>query len=153
MAHDYRALAETVYGIFERGAVDELTNVFATDYIDHEEIPGSTSTGIDLVADWVKMSSAALPDAHYTLESVVGSGDEAVCRVRLTGTHQDELFGIPATGKKIDVLIMDWVRLNASGQVVEHWGVMQEGALMAQLGIPAQPTAIDLTTPATAVTT
>jgi predicted ester cyclase len=99
------------------------------------------------------MSKAALPDARYTIESAVGTGDEAVCRVRLTGTHQGELFGIPATGKKIDVLIMDWVRLNASGQVVEHWGVMQESALMAQLGIPTQPTSIDLTTPATAVTT
>ena len=148
MAHDYRAIAQTVYDIFERGAADELTTVFATDYVDHEELPGTDAAGIELVAEWVRMSTAALPDAHYELESVVGSGDEAVCRVRLTGTHQGELFGIPATGNKVDVLIIDWVRLNASGQVVEHWGVMQEGALMAQLGVTA-PQSIDLTTPAT----
>jgi predicted ester cyclase len=59
------------------------------------------------------------------------------------------MFGIPATGNKIDVLLMDWVRLTPDGQVAEHWGTMQESKLMAQLGIPTQAT-IDLTTPATA---
>src|SRR3954471_11093420 len=149
MAHDYRALAEQVYGIFERGAAQEVNAVFAPGFIEHDELPGSTATGLDLVTEWIEMSRSALPDARYTIESVVGSGDEAVCRVRLTGTHQGELFGIPATGRKIDILLMDWVRLAADGRVVEHWGVMQEGALMAQLGMTA-PTTIDLTRPATA---
>jgi predicted ester cyclase len=150
MAHDYRALAETVYSIFERGAVNELEGVFAPGFIEHDELPGSTATGIDLVAEWVQMSHSSMPDARYTIESVVGSGDEACCRVRLTATHQGELMGVPATGNKIDVLLMDWVRLAPNGQVVEHWGTFQESKLMAQIGIPAQPTTIDLTTPAEA---
>ncbi|MBK5307957.1 MAG: ester cyclase [Frankiaceae bacterium] len=148
MAHDYRALAERVYSIFERGAVDELTTVFAPGFIEHDELPGSTATNIDLVREWVQMSRTSMPDARYTIESVVGSGDDACCRVRLTGTHQGEMLGMPATGNKIDILLMDWVRLTADGQVAEHWGVMQEGALMAQLGVMA-PQTIDLTTPAT----
>jgi steroid delta-isomerase-like uncharacterized protein len=149
MAHDYRALAESVYSIFERGATDELAAVFAPGFIEHDELPGSAATGIDLVTEWVQMSRSSMPDARYTIESVVGNGDEACCRVRLTGTHQGEMFGIPATGNKIDVLLMDWVRLTPDGQVAEHWGTMQESKLMAQLGIPTQAT-IDLTTPATA---
>jgi len=101
------------------------------------------------VVEWVKMSTNAFPDARYMLESVVGHGNEAVCRVRLTGTHRGEVFGIPGTGRKIDILLMDWVRLTNDGQVAEHWGTMQESKLMAQIGIPAQATPIDLTTPAT----
>jgi steroid delta-isomerase-like uncharacterized protein len=148
MAHDYRAIAERVYGIFERGAVDELTEVFAPGFIEHDELPGSTATGIDLVAEWVRMSRSSMPDARYTIESVVGAGDEAVCRVRCTATHQGEMFGIPATGNRIDVMLMDWVRLTPDGQIAEHWGTMEESKLMAQIGIPTQATAIDLTTPA-----
>jgi steroid delta-isomerase-like uncharacterized protein len=149
MAHDYRALAETVYSIFERGATDELPAVFAPGFIEHDELPGSDATGIDLVTEWVQMSRTAMPDARYTIESVVADGDQVCCRVRLTATHQGELFGIPATGNKIDVLLMDWVRLTPDGQVAEHWGMFQESKMMAQIGIPTQATSIDLTTPAT----
>jgi predicted ester cyclase len=149
MAHDYRTIAETVYGIFERGATEELTTVFAPGFIEHDELPGFTGTGIDLVTEWVRRSRTALPDARYAIESVVGNGLEAVVRVRLTGTHKGELFGIPATGKKVDVLLMDWVRLARNGQIVEHWGLMQESTLMTQLGVAAPPATIDLTTPAT----
>ncbi|MDT7539503.1 MAG: hypothetical protein QOI82_3088 [Actinomycetota bacterium] len=149
MAHDYTAIAEQVYDIFERGATGELPLVFTPDFIEHDELPGSTATGLDLLVEWVQMSRRALPDARYTIESVVGSGNEAACRVRLTGTHRGEMFGIPATGHKVDVQLMDWVRLSPDGKVVEHWGTMQESKLMAQLGIPTQPTAIDLTAPAT----
>ena len=149
MAHDVRTLAEAVYSVFERGAVDELPSLFAPGFIEHDELPGSTATGIDLVTEWVQMSRTALPDARYTIESIVQSGDEACCRVRMTGTHQGELFGIPATGKAVDVMLMDWVRIAPDGRVAEHWGLMQEGVLMAQLGVSA-PATIDLTTPATA---
>ncbi|HUP99262.1 MAG TPA: ester cyclase [Aeromicrobium sp.] len=152
MAHDYRAIAETVYSIFERGATDELTTVFAPGFIEHDELPGSTASGIDLVAEWVQTSRSSMPDARYTIESVVGSGDEACCRVRMTGTHKGEMFGIPPTGNKIDIQLMDWVRLTPNGQIVEHWGSMQESKLMEQLGVAA-PQSIDLTTPATLLTT
>jgi predicted ester cyclase len=149
MAHDYRAMAERIYSIFERGAVDELQGVFAPGFIEHEELSGSDAVGIDLVVEWVNMSTTAFPDARYMLESVVGQGDEAVCRVRLTGTHRGPVFGIPATGNKVDVLIMDWVRLTDDGQVAEHWGAMEESKLMQQLGVAAPPAQIDLTTPTT----
>jgi predicted ester cyclase len=131
MAHDYRAIAPT--------------------FIEHDELPGSAATGLDLVKEWVQMSRTALPGAKYRIESVVGSGNEAVCRVRLTGTHRGVLFGIPATGKKVDILLMDWVRLSPTGQITEHWGTMQESKLLEQLGVmPAQT--IDLTTPARVTT-
>jgi predicted ester cyclase len=149
MAHDYKAIAERVYRIFETGAIDELQGVFAPGFVEHDELPGSDATGIDLVVEWVQMSTTAFPDARYTIESVIGNGNECVCRVRLTGTHQGEAFGLPASGNKVDVLLMDWVRLTDLGQVVEHWGTMQESKLMAQIGIPTQATSIDLTTPAT----
>jgi predicted ester cyclase len=152
MAHDYRAIAEKVYDIFERGAVDELAPAFAPTFIEHDELPGSTATGLELVKEWVQTTNRALPGARYKIESVVGSGNEAVCRVRLTGNHRGELFGIPATGKKVDILLMDWVRLTPKGQIAEHWGLMQESVLMAQLGA-ATPQTIDLTAPATAKAT
>jgi steroid delta-isomerase-like uncharacterized protein len=145
MGRDYRGLAEQVYDIFERGAADELSTVFEPDLIEHDELPGTTATGRELVAEWVTLLSKAFPDARYTIQSAVGSGDEAVYRVRFTATHRGEFLGIPATGRKVDVLLMDWIRIGPTDRVAEHWGAMQESKLMAQLGIPQQATSIDLT--------
>jgi steroid delta-isomerase-like uncharacterized protein len=145
MGRDYRGLAEHVYDIFERGAADELSTVFEPDFIEHDELPGTTATGRELVAEWVTMSKLAFPDARYEIQSAVSSGDEAVYLVRFTGTHRGEFLGIPATGRKVDVLLMDWIRIGPTDRVGEHWGTMQESKLMAQLGVPQQVASIDLT--------
>lgn len=146
MTHNHRALAEQVYGIFTRGAVDELPQVFAADYVEHELLPGSTATGTAAVAEWVQMTTTGISGVNYRIDSVVGSGDEVCCRVQLTGKHTGELFGAPATGNDIDVMIIDWVRLDDEGKVVEHWGAFHESEFMSQIGIvPGAEATVDLT--------
>jgi predicted ester cyclase len=43
------------------------------------------------------------------------SGDKVVARVRGTGTHQDEFMGMPATGKSVDVQLIDIIRFGDGG--------------------------------------
>jgi predicted ester cyclase len=50
----------------------------------------------------------------------------------MSGTHQGEFSGIPATGKKATLLAFDRIRVKG-GKVVEHWGVTDTGAMMEQL--------------------
>lgn len=50
----------------------------------------------------------------------------------MTGTHQGEFMGMPATGRTINVGIGDYMRFD-NGLVVEHWGVTDTGAMMQQL--------------------
>ena len=45
----------------------------------------------------------AFPDLHITVEDLIAEGDKIVGRVTLTGTHQGDLMGIPATGKKVSI--------------------------------------------------
>ena len=44
-------------------------------------------------------------------------------------------MGIPATGKPIDVELIDIVRVNSSGKVAEHWGIVDDATMMRQLGV------------------
>jgi steroid delta-isomerase-like uncharacterized protein len=150
MAHNYRKLAEHVYDIFTRGAVDELPGVFATDFIEHQEVPGADGTPLGAVTQWVQMSTTGLSNLNYRIDSVVGSGNQVVCRVQLQGTHTGEFMGVPATGNKVDVMIMDWVRLTDDGKIAEHWGCGEDMRLMEQLGLTAGASTIDLTQKATA---
>ncbi len=41
----------------------------------------------------------AFPDFQITIEDSIAEGDRVVLREILSGTHQGELIGIPATGK------------------------------------------------------
>jgi predicted ester cyclase len=71
-------------------------------------------------------------------EDVLVSGDTAVARVRATGTHQGEFLGMPATGRRIDVPVIDIMRFGDDGLVREHWGLFDSLGMMQQLGaIPA----------------
>jgi predicted ester cyclase len=61
-------------------------------------------------------------------------------KFRLTGTHQGDFFGIPATGKQVDIYEVGVFRLE-HGQVVEGWFMADELGLIEQLGVewPRQP--------------
>ena len=53
---------------------------------------------------------------------------------RERGTHQGEFNGIPATGKKVSIEMMDRVRTR-DGKAVEHWGCSDDLGMMTQLGV------------------
>jgi predicted ester cyclase len=58
-----------------------------------------------------------------------------------TGTHEGDFMGIPPTGKRMSINVIDIIGM-ANGQGVEHWGVMDQMTMMQQLGlIPDGPPA------------
>ncbi len=76
----------------------------------------------------------AFPDLHVTVEDLIAEGDKIVGRVTLTGTHQGELMGIPATGKKVSFSEILIGRIS-NGKVVEEWEVTDTMSMMQQLGV------------------
>jgi steroid delta-isomerase-like uncharacterized protein len=68
---------------------------------------------------------------------MVAEGDTVVTYKTFTGTHWGEFMGIPATGKRVTVRVMDFIRIR-DGKVAEHWNIVDVAGLLAQLG--AMPT-------------
>src|SRR5262245_2834263 len=62
-----------------------------------------------------------MPDYHTAIEDLIAEGDKVVARVRITGTHTGDFYGIPPTGRHIDLSGIYIVRI-AAGKIVEHWG-------------------------------
>lgn len=75
----------------------------------------------------------AFPDRVDVIEHVVAEGDTVGLLFRLTATHAGNLFGIPPTGKKVDVYEIALLRI-VNGQMVEGWFMMDEAELLRQLG-------------------
>jgi steroid delta-isomerase-like uncharacterized protein len=76
---------------------------------------------------------AAFPDAELALEEVVVERDLIAFRSRMRGTHRGAFRGIPATGKKVDVRLLDMIRVE-NGMFVEQWGGPDLLDLLQQLG-------------------
>lgn len=108
--------------------VDEL---LSDDFIEHEEIPGLPANKAG-VRQMFEMFQAAFAGAQFEVDDVIADGDTVSVRARLTGTHHADFMGVPASGNKISVGIADYFRID-DGVMVEHWGVMDTGALMQQL--------------------
>jgi predicted ester cyclase len=75
----------------------------------------------------------AFPDRVDVIEEVIAEGDTVGLLFRLNATHAGNLFGIPPTGKKINVYEIALLRI-VNGQMVEGWFMMDEAALLRQLG-------------------
>jgi len=104
-------------------------------------LPGLAPTKAGVKA-FFRMYIAAFPDLRMDAEDVLTSGDKVVARSRATGTHQGEFMGIPATGKAVDVQLIDIIRFGDDGLAYEHWGVFDTMTMMQQLGaVPEGPPA------------
>jgi steroid delta-isomerase-like uncharacterized protein len=131
---DHAATLRRAYELINAGDVAGFGELLADDLVEHEETPGLAPTK-DGVLEFFRMYTAAFPDLRMDPEDVLQSGDKVVARLRVTGTHRDEFLGIPATGRRIDVQVIDIVRFGDDGLAHEHWGVFDVMTMMQQLGV------------------
>ena len=89
------------------------------------------------------MYRAAFPDLRMEVQDVLVSGDKAVARVRATGTHQGAFLGMAATGKSVDVQLIDITRFGGDGLAHEHWVSSTAGDDAAARRYPAKSPRID----------
>ena len=138
---DHAATVRRLYDLLGTGDVDRFSEFLADDFVEHEETPGLAPTK-EGVKEFFRMYLAAFPDLRMNAEDVLVSGDKVVARVRVRGTNKGAFMGMPATGKSVDLQLIDIFRFGDDGLVREHWGVIDALAMMQQLGVvPAGPPA------------
>jgi predicted ester cyclase len=94
---------------------------------------GVGAEAIQHVKDAIRDVHAMAPDMSFTIEDAVERGDTIWVRVRAQGTATGPFFG-PPSGRPIDITVVDIARI-VNGRIVEHWGVPDRFALLAQTGI------------------
>jgi steroid delta-isomerase-like uncharacterized protein len=136
---DNKATMQRVYEeIFSQGKLDVIDELLADDFVEHEELPPGIPPGKESPRALVGMLRNAFPDFRATVEEMLEDGDKVIIRARFSGTHQGEFMGIPPTGKKFDVAVIDIIEFR-DGKGIAHWGVMDMAAMMQQLGIGGPP--------------
>lgn len=111
--------------------VDELCS---PDLVEHQF--GTAGVGAEAIAHVkaaIRDVHGAVPDITFTIEDAVESGDTIWTRVRGRGTATGPFFG-PPSGRPVDITVIDVARV-VDGRIVEHWGVPDRFAMLAQTGI------------------
>ncbi len=62
----------------------------------------------------------AFPDGQYAVKELMAEGDKVILIWEMTGTNKGELFGRPATGRKVTVSGYEVVQLK-DGKMVSHY--------------------------------
>lgn len=114
--------------------VDELCS---PDLVEHQfGLAAAGAEGIAHVKAAIRDVHTAVPDMHFTIEDSVIDGDRVWVRVRGCGTNTGPFFG-PASHQPVDITVFDQARV-VDGRIVEHWGVPDRFALLAQTGVLAR---------------
>jgi predicted ester cyclase len=137
-ANDRRFIEE----VLNRGNLSVIDELGDPNFVDHSIPPGVPPT-IDGLKGFLTQFRAAFPDLHYTIDDQIAEGDRIVQRLTGSGTMKGDFMGMPASGKSArwsEIHITRW----ANGKAVEHWGVVDQMGMLAQLGFaqaPGQPAA------------
>jgi steroid delta-isomerase-like uncharacterized protein len=123
--------------VINRGNVSVVDELSGANFVDHQAPPGVPPTN-EGIKTFIRMFRAAFPDLHYTLEDSIAEGDRVVQRTTAHGTMKGDFMGMPASGKSATWSEIHITRYE-NGKAVEHWAVVDQLGMLAQLGFAQAP--------------
>jgi predicted ester cyclase len=114
--------------------------IISAGFVDHTN-PPALKYGIESHKALVDIFHTAFTDLQWALEDMFAEDDKVCMRLTMRGVHTGDFFGIPATGRRVEVGGTHVVRI-AEDRVAEHWGNNDDLFLMRQLGVVPDPDSV-----------
>lgn len=124
--------------VWNNGKIDLCDELIGSNAVGHfrgMDFPSSSAETKQVVNRW----RSAFDGFHFRIEDLIAEGDRVVAHVPFEGTHAKTFFGIPPTGRKINVDEILICRLQR-GKIVEFWEVYDERGMRMQLEAPSDST-------------
>lgn len=118
------------YVVYNDKNLDLIDEIFSDDYVGH--VNAHDIVGAEKAKGFIGGFVEGIPDANYDVKDVFESGDRVICRWRCTGNQTGNFYGMPPSGKPIDVNGITIFRI-ASGKIAELWNVWDQFTLVEQL--------------------
>lgn len=119
--------------VLNHGRLDALTEIIHPDYR-YEGPDGAQLHGLDELQMLVAGYRAGFSDFHVAITSEIADGDLVAMTMMLTGTHDGEFDGIPATGERLRLPLAVFTRIE-DGRIVEDREFYDTGIMLGQLGL------------------
>jgi steroid delta-isomerase-like uncharacterized protein len=143
MSEENKEKARRLYeGAFAQGNAEVIDEVLHSDFVCHD--PNSETgeiRGAETMKGETEYFRQAFPgDFFWRVEDQLAEGDKVTTRYTIGGTHQGEFFGVPGSGKSIEISGINVDRFDESGKLVEEWasydllGAMRQAGAMPEAG-------------------
>ena len=122
--------------VINTGDYGVLNDLIQPNYV--YRTPDQELQGVESIQALFTAYRIAFPDLNVSIDDLVASDDRVVVAFTLTGTHEGDLMGIPATGKSVEVHGVILSRLE-DGKIAEEWEILDMLAMFQQLGVVSLP--------------
>jgi steroid delta-isomerase-like uncharacterized protein len=116
----------------EDACVSAVDTLFSPDLVVHRS-GRPVFAGLERMREFARLVPALYGDVRVVSEDVIAEGDRVVTRWRITGTHERELLGIPATGRPLSFTGITIHRV-ANDKITEMWAEEDWLGVLQQLG-------------------
>lgn len=132
---EYREVIERYLEGFNEQDVTALPEVVTEDVVVHGlfGIDGDVR-GIDEYGEWAMSMLGGIPDAEIELEEYFEAGDKITVRWTITGTHTNQLFGLPPTDESFEITALAIFRME-DGKIAEKWYQQDDLGMLQQTGV------------------
>lgn len=120
------------------GNLDVFHELWAPNVIDHDPATDQ-APGPEGFIQFFQAFRTAFPDLNVAVDHMVTDEENVAIAYTVTGTHQGDFLGVPATGRRVSARGVQISRFQ-NGQVVERWGSSDQLGILQQIGV--DPTAI-----------
>ena len=132
-----KTVRDIIANVFNQHDPDAIARYYAPDMKWHGGSVGSID-GATTYAKVMREFFAALPDAHATEKDVMEYGNSVAARFVVEGTHRGNLWGMPATGRRVKWDAIMIYRFEG-GRVVEQWAAEDWTAILQGVGAITPP--------------
>ena len=123
--------------IINKGKLDLFNDTYFTKDVVMHASP-SDIVGIDSARAYYANFVNGFSDVKFTIVDVFGQEDKLVKHWNFKGTHTGDFFGIPATGRSVDLDGTTLVRMSG-GKIAEERDFYDNYVFLTQLGLIPQP--------------
>jgi steroid delta-isomerase-like uncharacterized protein len=126
------ALVRDSVDALNTGDTNKLLTVVAPDIVIHYAEMPDPLHGRETWQQGFELMKSAFPDLEAHIDDLVAANDKVALRLTLSGTHQGEFQGIPATGRTIRYVSHEFYRVQ-DGLIAEEWICSDMASLFSQL--------------------
>ena len=124
------ATAMKFYEMYNTHNVDMLDELLASAYVG--KVNGREIVGVEAAKAVITGFLAAFPDAHYTVEDTITSGDRVVTRWTATATQRGPFAGVAPTNRRVTMQGITIFQI-AGTQISALWNTWDMFGLIEQL--------------------
>ena len=118
--------------VIEKGDVEAFRSLMDKEFVNRSAPAGMDPGAMGMLHTFNQVLRPAFPDLRVEICDQMAEGDKVTTRKRIHGTHTGELMGVPPTGRKVMIDVIDVVRLR-DGKYLEHWGINSLPVVLASL--------------------